>query len=69
VTATLTTITATFGNMASGVSGTTVLKVYPGLAVAANGSANDVLPRSWRLRAAHSGGANFTYSANAQYAL
>jgi hypothetical protein len=29
---------------------TTVLKVYPGLVVAANTSANDVLPATWRVR-------------------
>jgi hypothetical protein len=69
VTATLTTITATFGNMAAGASGTTVLRLYPGLVAAANLVANDVLPRSWRLRAVHSGVGNFTYSAVAQLIL
>lgn len=31
-------------------TGTTVLKVYPGLTAAANAAANDVLPRNWRLK-------------------
>lgn len=69
VTATLTTITATFGNLASGVSGQTILRLYPGLVVAANLTANDVLPRAWRVRAVHSGVGNFTYTATAQLIL
>jgi hypothetical protein len=31
-------------------TGTTVLKVYPGLTASANAVANDVLPRTWRVR-------------------
>jgi hypothetical protein len=30
--------------------GTTVLKVYPGIGVVANGSASDVLPLTWRVQ-------------------
>ena len=69
VSATLTTITATFVNMTGGVSGAVILRVYPGIVAAANLSVNDILPRSWRLRAVHSAGSNFTYSAVAQMIL
>lgn len=31
-------------------AGTTVLKVYPGIGVVANGSASDVLPPTWRVQ-------------------
>ena len=31
-------------------SGTTVLKVYPGIGVVANGSASDILPAVWRVQ-------------------
>lgn len=36
-------------------TGTTVLKVYPGLTAAANTVANDVLPRDWRISYAIAG--------------
>lgn len=36
-------------------TGTTVLKVYPGLTAAANTAANDVLPRDWRVKYAIGG--------------
>lgn len=42
---------------------TTVLKVGPGLPVAANLSANDVLPDDIQITFTHSAGTNFTYSA------
>ena len=44
---------------------TTVLTVYPGIAVAANVSANDVLPRVWRiaLTANNANPANFNVGA------
>jgi len=45
---------------------TTVLKVYPGLTVAANLVASDVLPADWRVRATHSGVTTTTYSVGAQ---
>lgn len=48
-------------------TGTTVLRVYPGLTAAANAVANDVLPRGWRVTATHSAGTNFTYSVGANY--
>lgn len=46
-------------------SGTTVLKVYPGITAAANASASDFLPAFWRVSVAHSAASNFTYSVNA----
>lgn len=36
-------------------TGTTVLRVYPGLTAAANLTANDVLPRDWRVKTAIAG--------------
>jgi hypothetical protein len=45
----------------TGVS-TTVLKVYPGITVAANLSVADVLPRVWRLNVAHADADSLTYS-------
>jgi hypothetical protein len=48
-------------------TGTTVLRVYPGLTAAANAVVSDVLPRSWRVQATHSAGSNFTYSVGANY--
>lgn len=44
-------------------TGTTVLKIGPGLPVSANASANDVLPKDIEINFAHSAGGNFTYSA------
>lgn len=46
---------------------TVVLRVYPGLTAAANLTASDVLPRTWRVRRTHSAGTNFTYSVGAIY--
>lgn len=43
-------------------TGTTVLRVYPGLTVAANLVASDILPRSWRLIATHGNADSITYS-------
>lgn len=65
VAATATTITFTTDNLSGGVSGTTILKVYPGVTVAANVAVSDVLPRAWRVRAIHSAGTNFTYGVSA----
>lgn len=42
---------------------TVVLRIYPGLAAVGNLTANDVLPRDWRLVVTHSAASNFTYSA------
>ncbi len=50
-------------------TGTTVLKVYPGITAAANASVSDILPRSWRLLCTHSAGTDFTYSVGASYVL
>lgn len=47
-----------------GVS-TVVLKVYPGITVAANVSVSDILPKTWRVVMTHSAGSNFTYSVGA----
>lgn len=46
-------------------TGTTVLKVYPGLPGTANAIANDILPSSWRVTMTHSAVTNFTYSVGA----
>lgn len=43
-------------------TGTTVLRVYPGLTAAANVTANDVLPRTWRIDATHADADSITYS-------
>lgn len=43
-------------------TGTTVLKVYPGLTASANAVASDVLPRDWRVRAVHADADSITYS-------
>ena len=44
---------------------TTVLRVYPGLTIAANLVANFVLPALWRVNATHADGDSITYSVNA----
>lgn len=43
-------------------TGTTVLKVYPGLTAAANTVASDVLPPQWRVIATHADADSITYS-------
>lgn len=45
--------------------GTTVLRVFPGLAAAANAAANDVLPRTWRVTTTHDDADSITYSVGA----
>jgi hypothetical protein len=45
--------------------GTTVLRIYPGLAVAANLSANDVLWEQIRVTPTHANGNSITYSISA----
>ncbi|KKM84780.1 hypothetical protein LCGC14_1295670 [marine sediment metagenome] len=45
--------------------GTTVLKVYPGIAVAANVAASDVVPPVWRVRMEHADADSITYSVGA----
>jgi hypothetical protein len=42
-------------SVALSATGTTVLTVYPGLSAAANSVANDVLPRTWRVKTAIGG--------------
>lgn len=46
-------------------TGTTVLRVYPGLTASANTVANDVLPKTWRVLATHADGDSITYSVGA----
>ncbi|AMV25513.1 hypothetical protein VT84_14030 [Gemmata sp. SH-PL17] len=48
----------------TGVS-TTVLRVYPALTAAANATANDVLPQTWRVLATHGNANSLTYSVSA----
>lgn len=43
-------------------TGTTVLKVYPGIEPSANGAANDILPQRWRVRVVHANTDSITYS-------
>lgn len=43
-------------------TGTTVLKVFPGLTAAANTVANDLLPKVWRVLATHADADPITYS-------
>lgn len=43
-------------------TGTTVLRVYPGLTAANNTVANDVLPHLWRVNAVHADADSITYS-------
>lgn len=50
-------------------TGTTVLKVYPGITVAANLSASDFLPKTWRVRLVHADADSITYSVGAQVNL
>lgn len=49
--------------------GTTVLRVHPGLTVAANLVANDILPRVWRVTAVHGNANSQTYSVGASLIL
>lgn len=46
-------------------TGTTVLKVYPGIAVQANATASDILPQTWRLTLTHGDADSITYTASA----
>lgn len=46
-------------------TGTTVLKVYPGIAVQANACASDILPQIWRLSMTHGDSDSITYTASA----
>lgn len=46
-------------------TGTTVLKLYPGIAIQANATASDILPPTWRLTMTHGDADSITYSASA----
>jgi hypothetical protein len=46
-------------------TGTTVLKIYPGVSALAGGSAVDILPRTWRVRIEHADADSATYSVGA----
>lgn len=46
--------------------GTTVLRIYPGVAAAANLAVSDALPQTWRMRPVHGNGDSITYSVGAR---
>jgi len=46
-------------------AGMNVYKVFPGITAVANGTASDVLPRTWRVAVTHSAATSFTYSVGA----
>jgi hypothetical protein len=46
-------------------AGMTVLKLYPGIATAANAAASDVLPAQWRIKAVAANADSLTYSVSA----
>ena len=46
-------------------TGMNVYKVFPGITAVANGTASDVLPRTWRVSVTHSAATSFTYSVGA----
>ena len=46
-------------------TGTVVLRVYPGLTAATNVTANDILPKTWRVLATHGNSTSHTYSVGA----
>lgn len=46
-------------------TGTTVLKVHPGITALANVAANDLLPVNWRVRMEHADTDSITYSVGA----
>lgn len=50
-------------------TGTTVLRVYPGLTAATNTVANDVLPSTWRVNLVHADTDSITYSVAAQVVI
>lgn len=50
-------------------TGTTVLRVYPGLTVAANLVASDILPRNYRVIATHGDADSITYTVGASLIL
>lgn len=46
-------------------TGTTVLKVYPGIAASANAAASDIIPDEWRVVMTHGDSDSITYSVSA----
>lgn len=46
-------------------TGTTILKVYPGIATLANGAASDLLPATWRVTMTGAAGQSMTFSIEA----
>ena len=46
-------------------TGTNVLKIYPGISANPNASANDILPKTWRVRVTHADATSVTYSVGA----
>lgn len=46
-------------------NGTTIYRVYPGLAAVANATASDVLPRTWRVKVTANNANAVTYSVGA----
>ena len=46
-------------------TGTTVLKIYPGIGAVANGASPDILPDVYRVVVTHSAGTSFTYTMTA----
>lgn len=54
---------------ARSTTGTDILTVYPGLTAAANVTANNVLPRTWRVVATYNSGTNQTFTVAASVLL
>lgn len=50
-------------------TGTTVLKIYPGIAVSPNVAASDILPRTWRVVVTAADATSATYSVGVSLAL
>lgn len=50
-------------------TGTTILKVYPGITTIPNASASDILPWGWRVRVEHADTDSITYSVAANVVL
>lgn len=63
------TLSDSWYNLLTGVAitatGTTVLKIYPGIAAVANASASDVIPNKLRLVMTHADADSITYTASA----
>lgn len=49
-------------------TGTTVLKVYPGITTGANAAVSDILPTTWRLNCVGASSPSYTFSAGFMYA-